>query len=216
MRTNICRVAQPRLKKGIRGFKTDEDVVRAIELLDDAGWGSAAEIREHLAKHHDYKERVPELRTVQLAIQRHHERQGKEEWSLSKAQLGQVRPVIEVLEDILEWSGGAITHVKKSEAEFILKIREAAPLLPPLKVWRAAREYVRRTSRGEDTSSLDSYLALFGNTEANRAQMRRIFVKAWGRVPFEDDIDFATVRRIIQEALDTTAQIDEYKKRKDK
>jgi hypothetical protein len=169
------------------GRPTDADVIEAIGYLSDLEkpkW-SASQIRTMLEALPEYKGRVPASdRAIQGYMKAWREERGKEPWSLNKAKVGSILPVLEALATVMAASKGGIKHVTVKEAEFIVKVREAAPNLDPLISWRVAREYIKRHAEGKPALDLDAYLAIQNLPEDRKAQGQEAFERAFGEFPF--------------------------------
>jgi len=84
-------------------------------------------------------------------------------WGLTHESDGKrARLVLEVLDVVQRRTEGRRQFVTIGEANWIVKLREAAPTLPPWQAYRLANLYASRTpeeGEGESTADLDAYLA---------------------------------------------------------
>jgi hypothetical protein len=190
------------------GKPTDDEVIEAIGALADSEkprW-SAGEIRKMLEGNSNYRGKVPTTdRAIQIHIKKWREMRGEEPWSLDKAKTGDILPVLETLAAVMAVSEGGIKHITVKEAEFIVKVREAAPNLDPLISWRVAREYIRRIAEKKQTLDIDGFLAIQNLPEDRKDQGQKAFERAFGDLPFIRQIIFA--RAILTGRVDLTAKV---------
>lgn len=78
--------------------------------------------------------------------------------------LGSLRAVT-LLEFAPETAVNSILRLTKAEARWIVRVRRAAPTLPPMYAWFMARLYVAREAREQSTRDLDALLAFLPASE---------------------------------------------------
>ena len=144
----------------LQGQKTDDDVVREIEGLDDLRRYSAHQIREIVAAMPEYNGRVPKVRAVQGIIKRYRDRQGTEPWSFVHSTPEDARLVLPVLLHLSDASEGR-RRLTRSEADWVARVAKVVPWLTDVDLWGFAAHYMKRIQQGKDTSRLDHDLGLF-------------------------------------------------------
>lgn len=138
--------------------KVDIPVQRKIRALALQGFGAAV-IERELRKDEDIAGRLPTLRTVQRYVAELTPTEKSGDWSLVDSEPEYVGTILEVLAAAIRRTGGQKRSLTKTEADWILIVRSAAPDLPAREVYPLARLYLLRQERNESTLDLDSLLA---------------------------------------------------------
>ena len=107
-----------------------------------------------------YKGRLPVLRTVQRIVRERTVEDRSGPWSRRDTPSEGVRLILDVLRTAIISGGGKVRQFTKAEAEWVLKIRMAAPNWDGMnKVWILTRLYMIREQTQADTDDLDAFLA---------------------------------------------------------
>ena len=142
-----------------QGQKTDEDVAREIERLDDVRKYTADQIRIMVAALPEYEGRVPKLRAVQGIIRKYRDRQGKEIWSFIDSDPEDARLVLPVLAHLSHESDGR-RRLTRTEAEWIARVGKTVPWFDAEWRWIYASLYMARIQSERDTHDLDQDLGV--------------------------------------------------------
>jgi hypothetical protein len=170
-----------------RGRRTDPEVVEAIGELAVREGLKAPAIRLRLQGDERYVGRVPaDDRTIRAVIARYRKQLAARpralppRWLLANASGGEAALVLPVMRAKAEH--GASPILDTDQAAWIVKIRTAAPAIPPWDAFLLAQRYLRilRDSTPGATEGLDHYLAL----ELWRDP------RAWVRAYSEGDTDY--------------------------
>ncbi len=141
-----------------RSSSIDGDLrAEIIRLADSTNW-SGERILESLSRREAFSDRLlPNVRTVQRLMRPRRQQKARgAEWRLADASPEEARVVMEALATAIEESDGSISDISRSEAAWIMKIKEAVPEMPTRVALRFAREYVS----SEATAHLDAALAV--------------------------------------------------------
>ncbi len=143
-----------------RGPRIDLDVQDEIRklALDEAAPATPAQIFRHLERETKFEGRVPELRAIQRFVKKLAPPDPSGEWSFVDAEPEDARLVLDVLAEITARTNGQ-ARITCATAEWIIKIRKAAPSISPLEAYQFAKEYRAREDRRIDTRDLDLMLA---------------------------------------------------------
>ncbi|MEP7081897.1 MAG: hypothetical protein ABI841_02850 [Chloroflexota bacterium] len=177
-----------------RGKRTPPDVREAIERLAIRGF-AASDIETELGKDDSLRDRVPELRTIQLIARQVRSQDASGRWSMAEAGEGEAQHVLPVLAALLEASDGAPDHrrvdtITKAEARWIARLRGAVPSvdqLDPISLYRYARRYVAAETAKAPTDALDRSFARFtsGDKRASVRDSIRAAIGAYREAPPE-------------------------------
>lgn len=117
---------------------------------------SAAVIRKELRKRYEDSD-IPKERAIEnrLAAVRSSDLSGP--WTLQGASGEEAALVLPVLGAVIEETEGRTTQLSRDMTEWIIRIRRAAPDLPPWNAYLFARRYL---SAPQQTETLDQLLAL--------------------------------------------------------
>ena len=102
---------------------------------------------------------APDSRHIRRIIDEVLARDRSQPWSLAKAAPTEAASVPSVLAELIIRSEGRRSDVTEKEAEWITRIRLAAPDFDLWAVYMMAHNYMVRTERGETTADLDTFLA---------------------------------------------------------
>ena len=138
-----------------RGPYTDPNMVAAIENL--ATILGPMKIHADLVK--QFGDRAPNVRTVQRIAKAALAVDSSEPWTLATADSHTARVVLDALKVIIQDSNGAVRSISSDLAKWVGRVANAAPGLEPRLVLQTARDYQRRSARGESLERLDWYLA---------------------------------------------------------
>lgn len=134
----------------------DADVQGAIEARAIDGLTPSQVLRD-LERQPQYARRLPTLRTVQRIVKEAPKDQSAP-WSLADSDGEDARLILETWQAAIT-TGMRRINITNAQAEWVLKIRKAAPGLSPYYVWLLAGDYRARAQRGENTEALDLFLA---------------------------------------------------------
>jgi hypothetical protein len=141
--------------------RIDGYVERAIWQLARAKWTPAQiyhELRRQQAEEGKFKgRRLPVLRTVERAAAKAVPLDTSGWWSLADADPEDAALVLPVLAEAAEMSGGRWRRFSKDLAGWIVKVRVAAPDIPPLWAFSIAQAY--RSQNEESVAGLDEVLS---------------------------------------------------------
>ena len=137
----------------------DADVQEAIQELALRDH-TPSQILRKLERKKRYKGRLPVLRTIQRIARELTFDDYSGRWSLKDYDGEGGRLILDVLGKLLSNSRGKEGQFTKAEANWVLKIRQAAPDLDLWKAWLLARLYMLRERNNADTDDLDAFLAL--------------------------------------------------------
>ena len=142
-----------------QGRKLDPEVVAAILSLASIGV-RAKEIRSTLLDRPAYRDRAPEIRTIQNYLRLFAVGDKSEPWSMAdEVNDEDARVVLDVLAVAVSLSRGKETSVTKGQAEWVVKVSRATPGLDPEWVRVLAQAYHIRQAMESDTADLDCFLA---------------------------------------------------------
>jgi len=103
---------------------------------------------------------APSLRTIQRLVAKLTPTDPSSPWSLADAEGDDAELILPVLASVIEKTEGERQHLTRAEADWIERIRRAAPDLPPtVELFWLARDYILRTEREESTADIDAFLA---------------------------------------------------------
>lgn len=150
----LRRVTQ---RRRTRGWRPElEELVAQWSIAGRSGpW-----IEEQLERRFP-EERRPTLRTIQDIAKRTTARVDSDPWSLGDTEMdaADAALVLPVLRVYADDGKGTIPGVTKLEAEWIVRVRRAAPDITPGQVYYYARRYIAARAAGESTHQLDRRLA---------------------------------------------------------
>jgi len=138
--------------------RMDGDIEEEVQRLARLN-RTAAQILRELGKRPEFKGRLPQERTMRRAVRWYRPDDTSGWWSVAEADPEDAALVLPVLAGGIERGGGWWQRFSKDLAGWIVKVRVAAPDIPPLWAFRVAQEYSWRESREEPTDSLDTMLA---------------------------------------------------------
>lgn len=128
-------------------------IERKIRELADEGF-SPSQIWRYVG------EDKVDLKTVQRRVKEYAAPDTSGVWSLADAEPEDARLVLEVYAEVVARTAGR-AWITRALADWIVRVRRAAPSLPPYNVYVVAREY-RRAAAKQDTKhirALDAFLA---------------------------------------------------------
>ena len=132
------------------------DVQQEIEPLHEQGYGPK-QILDKLVSRFGRAE-VPSLRTVQSIVSELKRRDDTSEtWTVAEASPAEISLVMPVLHAVAEETSSRTVTMTRDRAEWVLKVRAAAPQLPLWSVYRFAQRY---GAGGDKPVELDALLAL--------------------------------------------------------
>lgn len=134
------------------------EVERAIEDLALKGW-EPIQIYRNLEGKEKFKDKLPSLRTVQTIVKQGRPRDTTGAWTLEDSAAGDAALVLETLAAVIEYSEGLTTAFTIKQAEWIVRIRRAAPDLHLWAAYHLAWSYQSRIEEKISTADLDAYLA---------------------------------------------------------
>lgn len=120
---------------------------------------SPSQIYEYLSGQERFADRMPSLRTIQRLVKEMEPPDPTEEWRLADTEPEDARLVLDVLAAVTVKTRGR-ARLTRATAEWVIRVRRAAPTLDPFEAYLYAREYRAREERRGDTRDLDLYLAL--------------------------------------------------------
>jgi len=163
--------------------KVDGRALAKIRELAGQEW-APAEIRRELESLGCSP--VPTLPTIRDIVRENTPNDPSAPWTLGNSGSGEARLVLDVISYVLYATKGRIDHVTVRQAEWITRIRQAAPGLPNPEVWRLALDYMLREDAEEDTRDLDAILAFTPPADASpevalrlAEQLGRLFGHLW-------------------------------------
>lgn len=107
------------------------------------------------------KDNLPSLRTIRRVVNDVRIEDSSGTWGIKDADAEGARLVLDTLAYVILESQGKKCTLTRTEADWVLRVRKAAPDASPRTVWMLAREYMRLEGRGiANTAPLDQYLAL--------------------------------------------------------
>ena len=134
------------------------DIEDAIVEKTVLGW-SAAQIDDYLDSVDAFADRLPSKRTIQRMVKERRTTDTTGSWSLADAEPDQAKLVLEVLPTKVAETSGQSSRFTIGEADWLIRIRSAAPDLPMRIAWLLSRMYLSRQSKGDDTHDLDCFLS---------------------------------------------------------
>ena len=138
------------------------------------------EIRQRLKQ--KFGEAVaPSLRTVQRLVAKLTPPKPSDPWSLADAEGDEAGLILPVLASVIEETRGQSQYLTQAEADWIVRIRRAAPDLDPVIVYALAGSYPVWAERG-GTNPLDALLA-FAPWRSNENRQR--YLRAGGFIRIE-------------------------------
>jgi len=148
------------MRKGTGRPRMDGDVEQEIRRLALMNW-TAAQIFRELGKREDFKGRLPQERTMRRAVRWYRPDDTSGWWSVADDDTDpeDAELVLPVLAAAIEWSKGTVARFSKGEARWIVKVRKAAPDIPPVWAFQVAFSYWWQKCRDEPTENLDQMLA---------------------------------------------------------
>ncbi len=142
------------------------DVQDYIEELAMNGWG-AAKIFKPLQRKLEKEGRgdeLPDKRTIQRVVKDKVYPDTSGNWSIADSAAEDARLVLDVLAYSIEFSQAIVVYTKyfsKEQAEWIIRLKKAAPDAPPRLIILLMHLYMSRKVEGiNDKTDLDGYLAL--------------------------------------------------------
>jgi hypothetical protein len=163
-----------------RGAAANERVQAIVEQQVRGGQTSAAEIHRVLQKAFGGDANVPVLRTVQDMVTEARTNVPSEPWEFAAAEPDEIAQITPVWAVALE-NGTCLT---RKDAEWIVRIRSAAPDLPPDDVWAIAGLYSMEVHPETQPlrDSLDAFLAFAPWRDVDHAERFYQAVNS-GRIP---------------------------------
>jgi len=129
-----------------------ENKIRELVLLGS----SAREIHREIGGN-----RVASLRTIQRRVAEIAPPPG-DAWTLAGPDWGKADLLLPVLAEVIERSGGRVRTIPRDLAKWIVRVRRAAPTLPPWEAYELGVEYQRAAQGVKGAlplAFLDAYLA---------------------------------------------------------
>jgi hypothetical protein len=147
-----------------RGPDMDLDVQRAIADYVTAGQTSGAAIGRELDRQERFTGRVPDTRAIQRLVKKLMPPDDSGPWSFADLDRGdgdpeEARLVLDVLPVIVEYTGGRVWP-SRNLARWIVRVKRAAPTIPPWTAYVYARLYQVQPPDDPNTRLLDLLLAL--------------------------------------------------------
>ncbi len=106
---------------------------------------------------------IPDIRTIQRRFGELEPPDPSGQWSLRDDHTGaNAELVFPVLAELRRSSQGRRGHVTRREAEWLARVRRAAPTISVLEAYAVARRYIAADVAGAQTDALDGYLAFRG------------------------------------------------------
>jgi len=106
---------------------------------------------------------IPDIRTIQRRVRELEPPDPSGQWSLRDDHTGaNAELVLSALAELRKSSQGRRDHVTRREAEWIARVRRAAPTISALEAYAVARRYIAADVAGAQTDALDGYLAFRG------------------------------------------------------
>ena len=102
---------------------------------------------------------VPSRRTIHDIVVEYTPKDDTDPWELADAEADEAALVLPVLATIIEKTEERRSHVTQAEAQWIVRIRRAAPDLDPWMVYLIALNYMACAQHGVPHNHLDAYLA---------------------------------------------------------
>lgn len=142
------------------------DVLAEIESLATIAGASGSAIHRTLAADERFADReLPSERTVQDIVRELDYRDDSEPWSLTSAAMpDEGALVMPVLGELIRREEVEQTHITRAEADWIVRIRRAAPDMPLFATYRFARFYLALEDSdradGLAVGDLDAVMAL--------------------------------------------------------
>ena len=159
----------PIKKRPMRRRHMDDTLQKWIESQAAIGL-SAAEIERKMQTEDQFvgKAALPSLRTIRRVVSEVRVEDSSGRWGITESEGGDARLILDVLAAVIMATDGKKCSFTTTEANWVLKLRKAAPDAHPYGVWLLAREYMRAQAKRLDTEALDHYLAFKPWVSANR------------------------------------------------
>ena len=190
--------------------RLDADLLAEIYELAAERGATPGQIYRALQKRHPMTD-LPSIRTIQRAVQDLMKVDGSAPWTLTPITAGSGGGVLllETLQEVITRTEGYVRVMSQDLAGWVLAVRQAAPDLPPWFAYRIARLYQARSSREEDRSDLDAWLA-FAPWRSPADRERYDYAVALGvrRAPMLIDavVDGRTTQELLGAALQSTIE----------
>jgi len=179
------RTGRPRVEGDV------EDEIRRLALMN---W-TAAQISRELEKRPDFVGRVPQDRTMRRAVRWYRPDDTSGWWSVAEADPEDAALVLPVLAEGIERSGGWWQRFSKDLAGWIVKVRLAAPDMPPVWALQVAFSYWSHGRHDEPSDNLDTMLAFAPWRDQSHLRRYLLAVKMFHPDWFElFDVDGAVPR----------------------
>ncbi|MBN2099777.1 MAG: hypothetical protein JW753_09295 [Dehalococcoidia bacterium] len=147
----------------------DDTLQKWIEAQAAIGL-SAAEIERRMQMEERFvgKATLPSLRTIRRVVSEVRVEDSSGKWGITESEGDDARLILDVLVAVIMATDGKKCTFTTSEANWVLKLRRAAPGAHPYRVWLLARECMRAQAKRLDTAAIDHYLAFRPWASANR------------------------------------------------
>ena len=145
------------MRQSRQGKHTDPDVREAIKDLGLAG-NNAKRIVDILDARPEFEGRVPRERAVR-GVLAEGASDRSDDWKLEDSYGTDLRAVLDSLAAVVRVSGGRKTFLTTEEAQWVIRIAEAAPELNPWLRFKLATMYLSRRAAAHTTIDFDVFLA---------------------------------------------------------
>ena len=135
---------------------------------------------------------VPTLRSIQRLVSEWTPLEDTDPWRLEHADGADAALILPVLRAVIARTQGRVLSLTIGEAKWIVRLREAAPDIPPWAAYQLARMYLTNKAAGLDTDALDRIIAAapWGNPhQYRRAQPGIPQVSPWLLAQLTDQED---------------------------
>jgi hypothetical protein len=162
------------IRKRKRRRSTPPEIVRFIQDRRIDG-ESVSRIQEALETADEFEGRVlPSPRTIRSIAAEVAPQDKSGPWSFVADRTGRPDLVLPCWAAVIEanvWTNKAITN---GEADWIVRLRKAAPSLPPLEAWRMSRRCIAADTTGRPVADLEEWLAFEAWTREGQQRIKRV------------------------------------------
>lgn len=158
--------------------RIDGDIEQAIRRLAFDGW-TPAQIHRQLSLTPAFQGRVPTARTVQRVVARYGARDTGEPWSIAEADPDDAALVLPVLAEAVCRSGGHWSRFSQGLADWVVRVRRAAPDIPP--AW-ALEVAVSCFSHERHAEPLDGLTHMLAFAPWQGQEQRDRYIETMGKV----------------------------------
>jgi hypothetical protein len=160
-----------------RRRRTPPDIVDFIQKKRIGGW-TVSRILEAMQRDETFADRMPSERTIRYIAAEVAAQDKSGSWALAADRTGHPDLLLPALAAVMERSAGETRAITNAEAEWIVRLRSAAPALPPYEAWAMARRCIADETSGKPLADLEEWLAFELWTDAGRRRQTDL-LRAW-------------------------------------